>query len=330
METKTKRNKNNFITGYFKRNLGIIAAFLILAVFFSITSNKFLTSSNIINILRQISINTMLAYGMTFVILIGGIDLSVGSILGVAGTLSVTLAAGGMNYIAAMIIGLVTAVLFGMANGFCIAYGKLPAFIVTLATMEIGRGIAYIITGGTSCRYDNDFFNAIGNGYLGAIPIPVIIMVITGVVCSIVLSKLKFGRHIYAVGGNREAARFSGIKTQKAEFLVYTVCGFLSGIAGIVLSSRLVGAQPEAGDGYELDAIAAVVLGGTSMTGGVGTIGGTVIGALIIGILNNGLNLLNIPSYWQKVCKGIVILIAVYIDAVKKDKSKKIFKKKKA
>ena len=327
---ETKKRGNNAVIGYFKRNFGIIIAFLVLAAFFTITSDKFLTSSNIINILRQISINALLAYGMTFVILIGGIDLSVGSILGVSGVLSVTLAVNGMNYIVAMIIGILVGILFGMLNGACIALGKLPAFIVTLATMEIGRGLAYIITGGTSCRYDNDFFNEIGNGYVGIIPIPVIIMVVIGIVCAVSLSKTKFGRHVYAVGGNREAARFSGIKTQKVELLVYTICGMLSGVAGIVLSSRLVGAQPTAGDGYELDAIAAVVLGGTSMTGGVGTIGGTVIGALIIGTLNNGLNLLDVSSYWQRVCKGIIILIAVYIDAVKKDKSRSFFKSKKA
>lgn len=267
---------------------------------------------------------------MSFVILLGGIDLSVGSIVGVVGCLSVTLAVSGMPYLLAMVIGLAVGILFGLVNGICIAKGKLPAFIVTLATMEIGRGVAYILTGGTSCRYSSDLFISIGNGYFGFIPIPVIIMAIIVIICSIVLSKQKFGRHIYGVGGNREAARFSGIKTDRVEILVYTICGLLAGVAGIVMSSRLVGAQPTAGEGYELDAIAAVVLGGTSMTGGVGTVGGTLIGALIIGVLNNGLNLLDVSSYWQRVAKGVIILIAVYLDIMKKDNSRlrQLFRKK--
>lgn len=322
--------QNLFIVKYLRKNLGIIAAFIVLCVLFAVMSDKFLTSSNVINILRQISINAILGCGMSFVILLGGIDLSVGSIVGVVGCLSVTLAVSGVPYILAMVIGLAVGILFGLVNGICIAKGKLPAFIVTLATMEIGRGVAYILTGGTSCRYSSDFFIAIGNGYFGFIPIPVVVMAVIVILCSIVLSKQKFGRHIYGVGGNREAARFSGIKTDRVEILVYTICGLLAGIAGIVMSSRLVGAQPTAGEGYELDAIAAVVLGGTSMTGGVGTVGGTLIGALIIGVLNNGLNLLDVSSYWQRVAKGVIILIAVYLDVIKKDNSRlrQLFRKK--
>ncbi|MGI5927671.1 MAG: ABC transporter permease [Thermacetogeniaceae bacterium] len=306
---------------YIKRNSGILVAFFLLLLIFATNSPAFLTNANIINVLRQVSINTVISCGMTYVILLGGIDLSVGSMLGVSGCLCVWMAVNGIPIGLAMIGGIAASSIFGLANGVIISKAKLPPFIVTLAMMEIGRGTSYIFTGGKPTRYDMPFFDSIGNGYVQFIPIPVIIMIVIVVTTSIILSRTKFGRHIYGVGGSREAARFSGIKIDSIEIRVYTICGLLAGIAGIIMASRLVGAQPTAGNGYELDAIAAVVLGGTSMTGGVGTVGGTVIGALIIGILNNGLNLLQVPSYWQKVFKGLIIIVAVYIDSVKNNKS---------
>jgi ribose transport system permease protein len=317
----------------FKKYLGILIALAFLFTVFAINSSAFCTYANLINVLRQVSINTIIACGMTYVILLGGIDLSVGSLIGVSGCLCVWMAVNGVPIGWAIIGGIAVTTLFGFANGLIIAKAKLPPFIVTLAMMEIGRGTAYIFTGGKPTRYDVEFFDKIGNGYIKFIPIPVVIMIVIVIITSIVISCTKFGRHIYGVGGNREAARYSGIKIDRVEIKVYAICGLLAGIAGIIMASRLVGAQPTAGLGYELDAIAAVVLGGTSMTGGVGSIGGTVIGALIIGILNNGLNLMQVPSYWQKIFKGLIIIVAVYIDSVKNKESftntiRSIFNKK--
>lgn len=315
------RMEDNFFWRYIKGNFGILVAFLLLSIFFAMSSPAFFTNSNILNVLRQVSINTIISCGMTYVILLGGIDLSVGALMGVSGCLCVWLAVSGVPIALSIIGGVLASLIFGITNGLIIAKAKLPPFIVTLAMMEIGRGTAYIFTGGRPTRYDMPFFDAIGNGYIGVIPVPVVIMIVIVGITSIILSTTKLGRHIYGVGGNREAARFSGIKINGVEIKVYAISGLLAGVAGIIMASRLVGAQPTAGAGYELDAIAAVVLGGTSMTGGMGSVGGTVIGAMIIGILNNGLNLLQVPSYWQKICKGLIIIIAVYIDSVKNNKS---------
>lgn len=303
---------------YFKENMGIIIAFIVLYAFLAlnpVTSRAFLKSQNMFNVLRQISTNLYLACGMTMVIILGGIDLSVGSIVALSGCVA---AAGVVRYglplPAAILLGLCVGVVFGMFNGAIIAKTTIPPFIVTLATMDIARGFAYVYTGGSPVRIVSKEWQFIGAGYIGKIPTPVVILVIVLIITGILMNSTKFGRHIYAVGGNVQAAIFSGISVTRVKFWVYTYSGLMAGIAGVVLASRMYSGQPTAGNGAELDAIAAVVVGGTSMSGGAGKIGGTIIGALIIGFLNNGLNLMNVNSFWQYVVKGIVILLAVFMD----------------
>ncbi|HHW67653.1 ribose ABC transporter permease [Defluviitalea raffinosedens] len=309
------------IMGYVKRYGGILIGFITMCIALSILSPVFLTASNILNVLRQISTNAILAFGMTFAIIICGIDLSVGSVLALSGTLSAGLITlSGIPTPIAVLIGLTLGTLIGLLNGVIIAKTGLPAFIVTLCTMLMARGAAYVYTDGMPVRTIEESFNFIGNGYLGPIPLPIIYMAAFFVFTTILLNKTKFGRHVYAVGGNVDAAKFSGIDIQKVQIGVFTLLGFSSAFAGIVLCARMYSGQPTVGQGFEMDAIAASVLGGTSMSGGIGTIGGTMIGALIIGVLNNGLNILNVSSFWQSIIKGAVILTAVYVDSVKKRK----------
>jgi len=226
----------------------------------------------------------------------------------------------GASLVVAVICGLLVGLMVGAFNGFLISRTSIPPFIVTLATMNIARGASYVYTGGQPIRVMSDSFNFIGAGYVGDLPMPIVYLVIIVMISYFIMSKSKLGRHIYAVGGNPQAARFSGIKNSRVLFFAYVFSGLMAAIAGIVLASRMFSGQPTAGQGAEMDAIAAVVLGGTSMGGGVGKIGGTVIGALIIGVLSNGLNLLGINSFWQFIVKGVVILIAVYVDFIKKGK----------
>lgn len=303
---------------FFKENLGIIIAFIVLYVFLAVyppTTRAFLTSRNMFNVLRQISTNLYLACGMTMVIILGGIDLSVGSTIALSGCVA---AAGVARYSlpipVAIVLGLFVAVLIGIFNGTVISKTTIPPFIVTLATMNIARGLAYVYTGGSPVRVVSKEWQFIGAGYIGPIPTPVVILFFVLIVTAIIMNNTKFGRHVYAVGGNPQAANFSGISVSKVKFFVYAYTGLLAGLAGVVLASRMYSGQPTAGTGAEMDAIAAVVVGGTSMSGGSGKIGGTIIGALIIGFLNNGLNLMNVNSFWQYVVKGTVILLAVLID----------------
>lgn len=314
--------KDNVIIMYFKNNSGMLIGLVVLCILFSFTSNNFLTSNNIINIFRQISINAIIAFGMTLTILICGIDLSVGSIVAASGCFSVSLLVNDVPLFLAIIVGIAMGAAFGFANGIIISKGGIPPFIVTLAMMTIARGTAYVYTGGKPTRFDDLSFSNIGNGYVGPIPIPVIIMLICLVLIATLLNRTVFGKYVYAIGGNREAAKYSGIKIEKIETIVYTICGMLSGLAGIILAARMSSGQPIAGEGFELDAIAAVVLGGTSFSGGYGKVGGTIIGALVIGVLNNGLNLAHVSFYYQLIVKGIVIIIAVYADMVKKKNNK--------
>jgi len=304
---------------YFKENLGILIGFGVMCVALSIATDSFLTQKNLLNVLRQIASNANLAFGMTFAIILGGIDLSVGSILAFSGTLAAGLITNsGLPVLAAVLIGLTSGTLMGAVNGTMIAKTGMPPFIVTLAMMQIARGATYVYTGGQPIRTMVDSFEVIGTGYLGPIPLPVIYMIVFFAFTAILLGRTKFGRYVYAIGGNDKAAQFSGIQIGKIKILVYTLIGFLSAFTGIMLCARMASGQPTAGDGAEMDAIAAVVLGGTSMQGGVGKLGGTLIGVLIIGVMNNGLNLLRINSFWQLIAKGLVILLAVYIDMLKK------------
>jgi ribose transport system permease protein len=316
----------NSMMQWLKDNMGIIIALFALCLVLSInpiTRNSFLTMKNVFNVLRQISSNLFLACGMTMVIILGGIDLSVGSIIALSGCI----AAGGvvrydMPLFAALLLGIVVGFFVGVCNGLVISKTTIPAFIVTLATMNIAKGLAYVYTGGSPVRVVTKEWQFLGAGYIGSVPTPVVILIIVLIVTGLIMNKTKMGRYIYAVGGNAQAAKFSGIKVSKVKFFVHAYSGLMAGLAGIVLASRMYSGQPTAGDGAEMDAIAAVVVGGTSMSGGSGKIGGTIIGGLIIGVLNNGLNLLNVNSFWQYVVKGAVILLAVFIDYLKNRKAK--------
>lgn len=315
---KSKAAVNNRFVGFIKENLGIIAALAVMCIFLAVfpaTSSSFLTPKNLFNILRQISTNMLLACGMTMVIILGGIDLSVGSIIALSGVLSAgCVARYGLPIPVALLVGVLVGLLIGCINGGIIALTTIPPFIVTLATMNVARGLAKVYTGGSPVRVVTKEWQFLGAGYIGPVPVPVIIMIVVVIITAFIMNRTKMGRHIYAVGGNAQAAVFSGIKVSKVKFFVHAFSGVMAGLAGIILASRMYSGQPTAGEGAEMDAIAAVVVGGTSMSGGSGKIGGTVIGALIIGILNNGLNLLNVNSFWQDVVKGIVILLAVLID----------------
>lgn len=310
---------NNAFTTMFRNNAGIIFVLLILCIVLSIVSPVFLTADNLITVLRQVSNNVFLALGMTLIMILGGIDLSVGATVAVSGTLTVGfIVNNGMPIPVAIMLGIVIGTLIGFFNGVIIAQFKLPAFIVTLATMNVAQGIAYIYSGGRSARITNSAYTQIGTGKLfGFLPLPVLYMTILIIIFIILLNKTRFGTNIYAIGGNREAARLSGVPSKKVEITVYTIAGLLAALAGIVLSARMYSGQPSVGQGYEMDAIAACVLGGVSMAGGRGRISGTIFGVMIIGVVSNGLNLLGVSSFWQLLVKGLIILSAVLIDAQK-------------
>lgn len=289
---------------------------ILLIIIISILNNAFLEPSNLFNLLRQVSINGLIAFGMTFVILTGGIDLSVGSTLALSSALVAILMVSGVDGIIAIIIGCIFGAVLGAINGFLITLGKMAPFIATLATMTVFRGVTLVITDGNPITNLNGSyaFQLFGRGYFIGIPVPAITMFITFIILYVILHKTIFGRQTYAMGGNEKAAFISGIKVNKLKVCIYGLAGLMSALAGAILTSRLNSAQPTAGMSYELDAIAAVVLGGTSLTGGKGRIVGTLIGVLIIGVLNNGLNLLGVSSFYQQVVKGVVIIIAVLID----------------
>lgn len=319
MTTKVEnQNKKNIdIKEVLVKYKSLIGLVLLIAVV-SILNPSFLSSKNIFNILRQTSVNAIIAAGMTFVILTGGIDLSVGSILAISGAVCASLLASGQNIVVAIIAAILVGAFVGFLNGFVIAKGKLQPFIATLATMTILRGLTLVFTDGKPITLgSNDLaikFGNIGGGMIFGIPTPAIIMLVVFAVCAYVLHNTKMGRYNYALGSNEEATKLSGLSTDKIKIWVYTISGILASIAGIIITSRLYSAQPTAGTGYELDAIAAVVLGGTKLAGGKGKISGTIIGALIIGVLSNALNILDVSSYYQMMVKGIVILIAVLLD----------------
>ncbi|MBQ4814660.1 ribose ABC transporter permease RbsC [Bacillus pumilus] len=301
------------------QKLGPFLGLIILVAIVSILNPAFLEPLNILNLLRQISINALIAFGMTFVILTGGIDLSVGAILALSSALTAGFIVSGMDPILAIIVGSIIGAILGMVNGLLITKGKMAPFIATLATMTIFRGLTLVYTDGNPITGlgSNYAFQLFGRGYFLGIPVPAITMLLTFIVLWVLLHKTPFGRRTYAIGGNEKAALISGIKVPRVKMMIYSLAGFMSALAGAILTSRLNSAQPTAGTSYELDAIAAVVLGGTSLSGGRGRIVGTLIGVLIIGVLNNGMNLLGVSSFYQSVVKGIVILIAVLLDRKK-------------
>jgi ribose transport system permease protein len=311
---------------FFKANAAILIGLLVITVliqFLSANGNflegLFFQQSNLMNVLRQVAVNAMLACGMCIVIILGGIDISVGSVVALAGVFTAGFITNyGMPVWVGVLVGMLVGLACGMFNGFIISTTPLPPFIVTLAMMQMARGFAYIYTSGSPIRTMIPEFYMLGTAFVWGIPVQVIYAAVILLVTAYLLNRTRLGRHIYAVGGNREAARFAGINDRKVLFFAYSYTGLLAGICGVVLAARMFSGQPTAGDGQEMETIAATVLGGTSMLGGQGAIGGTMIGVLIMGSLSNGMNLLGINSFWQYVVKGVVILFAVYIDVIKK------------
>ncbi|MFD2701186.1 ribose ABC transporter permease [Paenibacillus shunpengii] len=316
---KETSNKKGLQLSQLAGKLGPLLGLILLIVIVTIMNPGFLEPLNILNLLRQVSINALLAFGMTFVILTGGIDLSVGSILALSSAIVANLMLSGLDPILAIIVGVLLGGIMGMMNGLMITKGKMAPFIATLASMTIFRGLTLVYTNGNPITGlgDSMAFQLFGRGYFLGIPVPAITMMITFAILWVILHKTSFGRKTYAIGGNEKAALVSGIKVDRVKIMIYSLAGMMAALAGAILTSRLNSAQPTAGESYELDAIAAVVLGGTSLTGGRGLIVGTLIGALIIGVLNNGLNLLGVSSFYQMVVKGVVIVIAVLIDRKK-------------
>ena len=321
-QDKAKANQASFVGRTFEK-LGMLPVLVVMYVFFygltlyfseNGTSN-FLTAGNNMNILRQVAINLVLAAGMTFVILTGGIDLSVGSMLAVAAVLGMKMSLPDATPWLALPMFVIAGLACGMINGMMVAYFNINAFVVTLGTMTALRGAAYLLADGTTVMNTNiPSFEWLGNGEFLAIPWLIWMAAAVVMVSWFILRKTILGLHIYAVGGNAQAARLTGIKVTSVFLFVYAINGLFSGVAGAMSSSRLFAANGNWGTGYELDAIAAVVLGGTSLNGGVGSIWGTVIGALIIGVMNNGLTILGLSSFWQYVAKGVVIVLAVLLD----------------
>jgi ribose transport system permease protein len=255
------------------------------------------------------------------VLISGGIDLSVGSVVAASGVIAVRMANSGMPVTVSVAVALIFGALIGLFNGYIISHTTIPPFIVTLSTQIVIRGVSYLLTGGQPAQSTSNAFNNMGTGSVLGLPIPVIIVMVVFIILYMILNKTVFGRHIYATGGNREAAKYAGVNTKWVTMRTFMISGIMAALAGVVLAARLYSGQPSVGEGFERDAIAASVLGGTSFNGGIGTLSGTVIGVLIIGILNNGMNLLKISSYWQFVVKGCCILGAVYLDYLKKARS---------
>ncbi|WP_041367967.1 ABC transporter permease [Natranaerobius thermophilus] len=312
----------NFKKDDWKKNLlklQSVIGLILICVVLAILTPRFLTVSNLFNVLRQTSLNAIMAVGLTFVILTGGIDLSVGSVLAFSGVSAATAAEMGLPAPMAIFVGLVAGSALGFFNGIVITKGKVPPFIATLAMMTMARGGALVVSDGRPLSGLGEGFHFIGRGMVGAVPVPVILTLIIFIVAYYILTQTRTGRYIYATGSNEEAAKLTGINTDRIKLFAYTLSGFTAALSAMIIISRLGSAPPTAGDGAELDAIAAVVIGGTSLAGGIGSVFGTFIGATIIGVLNNGLNLLNVSSYYQLVVRGAVILVAVLLDRKKAD-----------
>lgn len=309
---------SNAVTGMIRANLGIIVVIVIIGAALSLLSPVFLSPYNLRTVLLEITTNMYIALGMTLVMILGGIDLSVGSIVAMSSTLTVGFMV--FNHLPlwpAVVLGLTLGGATGLINGLVVAYFKIPSFIVTLAMLNVARGVAYVYSGGHSTRMMNPTFTGMGSGYLWVFPLPVLYMIVLVAVFVVLLNRTKFGTYIYAIGGNRESARLSGVPIKKIEIVTFVISGLLAAFAGLVLSARMFSGQPSVGIGYELDAIAACVLGGASLSGGIGRISGTFFGAIVIGIISNGLVLIDVSSFWQLVVKGVIILIAVIIDSLK-------------
>ena len=298
------------------RQLTLIIVLILEVILFTGLSNNFLTSSNIINVFRQIAVTGISALGMFMIILLGEIDLSVGSVYAFIGILCAYLFRSTESTVLILLAALAIGTVIGFISGFITTKGKIPAFVTTLAVMSICRGISYILTGGTPIGIVNSKFTLFGAGYVfSLIPVPVILMLIVFIAGYFLTGYTRFGRYIFACGGNEQASRWSGLKTDKIKITVFTIAGFLNGLSALILAGRLGGGLPSAGDGAEMDVITTVILGGTSLSGGKGKFWGVITGVIVIGVLNNGLTMMNVSSYWQNVIKGIIILIAVLFDS---------------
>lgn len=302
------------------RRVGTLVGLFLLGALLSYLSPFFLTASNLLNVMEQTAINAVIAVGMTFVILSAGIDLSVGSVAALAGVVMANRLQAGWPFLAAIAAGILTGAFCGLFSGLLITRGKLPPFIATLGMMSVARGAALLFTDGRPISGFDESLRSLSTGRLLGIPAPVILTVILYVLAIVLLNRTRFGRYVYAIGGNEEATRLSGVSVAFHKTMVYVLCGITAALGAVLLTARLNSAQPIAGMMYELDAIAAVVIGGTSLTGGLGTLGGTLIGALTMGVLRNGLNLLGISSFLQQIVIGFVIIAAVLMDSLVKSK----------
>ncbi|MEU2622946.1 substrate-binding domain-containing protein [Streptomyces sp. NPDC007157] len=297
---------------------GALTALIVLVIAMSALSGDFLTTDNLLNVGVQAAVTAILAFGVTFVIVAAGIDLSVGSVAALSATvLAWSATSHGVPVFLAVVLAVATGIVAGLVNGFLIAYGKLPPFIATLAMLSVARGLSLVISEGSPIAFP-DSVSHLGDTLGGWLPVPVLVMVLMGLIAAFVLGRTYIGRSMYAIGGNEEAARLSGLRVSKQKLAIYALSGLFAAVAGIVLASRLSSAQPQAANGYELDAIAAVVIGGASLAGGTGKASGTLIGALILAVLRNGLNLLNVSAFWQQVVIGVVIALAVLLDTVRR------------
>jgi ribose transport system permease protein len=298
----------------FKQYGGIFLSLIILCVIFSIMNARFMSVANFMNVLQQVAVIAIAAFGMTWVILLGEIDLSIGSIIAVAGMVGAQCFAYGLGFAPALVLTLLAGALMGLINGVLTAKLLLPSFIVTVATMGIYRGLVSLPTNGAPAMIMDETWTAIGTDNFLGLPIIIWIVLVLFIANQVLLGKTTFGRRAYLTGGNKEAALYSGIKVDRLKIIIFVISGVMAAVSGVLLSSRLFSAQTNAGMSYELDAIAAAVLGGTSLAGGVGTMVGTLIGALIIGVMNNGMNMLSVPYFYQLIVKGLVILVAVWLD----------------
>ncbi len=297
------------------RQFALLFLLFLEIVLFSSIAENFLSFSNIISVLRQVSVTGISAMGMFMIILLGDIDLSVGAMYAIIGVISAYVFRGTQSTVVIILVGLGLGFLIGLFNGVVTAKFHIPAFITTLATMSICRGSAYILTGGTPIGVTDPRFSFLGSGYIAnVIPLPIIFFGIVVAACYFVINHTRFGRYVFACGGNAQASEWSGIKVDKVRISVFVIAGFLNGLAAIILAGRLGGGLPATGEGSEMDVITAVVLGGTSMSGGKGRLWGVIFGVLIIGFLTNGLTMVGMSSYWQQVIKGIIILAAVILD----------------
>ena len=316
------KNKHSINISDWVIYIGMIGIFVIFSIICSAMGKNFLTLNNVMNIVNQASINAILAIGASIVILTGGIDLSVGSVVGFIGIFLAMNLKAGMSIPLAIVLCLICGAIVGLFNGILISYGKVPAFITTLGSMQVVRGMAQIINGGQAVSgFPLDIGKVMNTKFFDVVPIGVLYVIIFYTIMILILSYTKFGRGVYAIGGNAHAARLSGIKVKKLEVIVYVICGVFAAFAGVMLLGRLLYADPSAGNSYEMNAIAAAVIGGISMSGGKGKLANTVVGAIILATLTNGLQIMNVATYYQTVITGLVVIIAVFADKQKERKA---------